>query len=544
MSKIAVLLAVVPALAMAQVSPTCDEPREIDKYQLLRRLSLDLRGKIPSYAEYTTLDSLPTVPASLIQSWLASDDFKTVMREYHERLFWPNVSNVSLNNVNAQLAPFGTPPLLAIFLVNKRKMWRGTSDANTVHGVQCGDFEQTQFTAGFVPAPAGIRTTVDGVTTIKQEGWRWVTPYWSPTPVKVCAFDAMETERVTVGAKTIECNTPEGDAQPGCGCGPNLRFCYGPQYGIKSGVHETLYAAMREQLGRMVDRVSTGGQPYTNLITARQAPINGPLAFWKKYLAPHYQINRPIAFPDPTESVPSLLYTDSSWQDVDRGSDLHAGVLTTPVFLLKFQTNRSRANRLRINFECEDFVPPSALEIAPGNVVDQPCSDTTGDMTKRCTCRSCHRQLEPLAAHFGPFAEAGTTLMSDTALFPKTKAACVSKSPSDVCRRFYVTDSAADNPGALLPYQYADSEHLEISAALSSGPKGRANTIIANGTFARCTVKRAWSYLLKRDMRISGTNTDELPQLESLSQDFVTHDYQLPWLFEQIVSQPAYRRIR
>lgn len=536
MMKSLLLIALsLPGLALAQVSPSCDQPRDLDKYQLLRRLSLDLRGKVPSYEEYTALDALPSVPATTIESWLTTDDFRVAMRRYHEDLFWPNVSNVALGNVNAQLVVFqAAGGAMGISSAGKHRLFRGLAEFTTAIGEQCGDFEQTQFTTGFVPATAGIRTAVVNGTTVKQEGWRMVTPYWSTTPIKVCAFDAMETERVTVGGRTIECNSIDADARVECGCGPNLRYCYGPTAQVRT----VIQTAMREQLNLMVDRVSTGGQPYTELVTSASAPVNGVLTFWKKYLAPHLSYSRIVALPDPNESLTNANFADTTWQVINRGSPLHAGVLTTPAYLLRFQTNRGRANRFRIDFECESFVPPSQLETPA-----QGCAESGGDLTGRCTCRYCHRQLEPLAAHWGTFSEAGTTQLGDLTMFPRNKASCVNNTGS-FCNRFYVTDDQADNPGALLPFQYADAAHPQITSALAAGPRGRADEIIADGTFARCAVKRTWAYFMKRDMRVLGSDVDEAATLQSLADGFKSNGYRLPWLVEQIVSQPAYGRVR
>ena len=108
-----------PCLALAQVSPTCDQSRDLDKYQLLRRLSLDLRGRVPSYEEYSALDTETTVAPATVQSWLTTDDFRIAMRRYHEELFWPNVSNVQLNGTNAQLTLLATPAAYAISSTGK-----------------------------------------------------------------------------------------------------------------------------------------------------------------------------------------------------------------------------------------------------------------------------------------------------------------------------------------------------------------------------------------------------------------------------------------
>nr|MCU0699635.1 hypothetical protein [Myxococcaceae bacterium] len=360
-----IVVAVLSATALAQPAAQCQQPRDLDKYQLLRRLSLDLRGRVPDVAEYEALDAQPTVPASVIRDYLASDDFRVVMRRYHEDLFWPNITNVALNNVNSQLTTQGNPAdVWSLSSTGRRRTYRGVTDANTTHGGQCGDFEQTQFEpgGGFRPAAAGLRVTMVNGVAVSQEGWRWVTPYWSTTPIKVCAFDAQETETVTLGtgatARTLSCGHYETNGQKSCGCGAGLKFCFGPTASVRTVIANSV----REQLGRMVDRVSTGGRPYTDLVLSRSVPVNGPLAFWKKNLASNLSTNRVWAMPDPNEPLPTRPFNDMVWIDVDRGSDLHAGVLTTAAYLIRFQTNRARGNRYRQDFECETYAPPSRLE--------------------------------------------------------------------------------------------------------------------------------------------------------------------------------------
>ena len=164
------------------------------------------------------------------------------------------------------------------------------------------------------------------------------------------------------------------------------------------------------------------------------------------------------------------------------------------------------------------------------------------DLTGRCTCRYCHTILEPLAAGFGQFAEAGTTVLAAPA-FPRTNIACKGSS-SAFCGKFYVTDPDDNNPGSLLSYQYADANHAAALAAIKAGPKKRANEIIADGTFARCAVKRVFSQFVKRDMHVVGAQSDETTLLATLSDGFKTNGYSLPWLVEQVVSLPQYRSVR
>jgi hypothetical protein len=535
-------LLIFAAPAIAEVSATCEQPHEIDKYQLLRKLSLDLRGRVPSYEEYVALDAKSGVSVDIIRGWLSSDEFRLVMRRFHEELFWPNVSNAGFAYPGSSLSQLAVPNAFVATDTGKRLRNRGHQNFSVPGlGAQCGDFEQTHFLpdSGFMPDPAFVRhSTYDGGTKdggVVQEGWRYVKPYWSPTQnVKVCAYDALENETVKVSAKvTVNCGAPEGDARAECGCGPGLKFCFGP----RAAVQDAITASMREQMMLMVDRATTGGRPYTELLLSREAPVNGPLVHFRKYLGPHYNLRRLIAIPDATEPLPEISFDEQSWQWIDRGSDLHAGVLTTPAYLTRFQTNKGRGNRFRIDFECEPFVPPSKLETAADG-----CSETAGDLTQRCTCRYCHRQLEPLSGLWGQFMEAGLSQISNVAAYPRLKSDCIG-SKSVFCNRFYVTNPSADNPGSLIVYQYA-SAHPDVASAIAEGPRKRANEIISDGTFARCAVKRAWSNLLKRDMRVVGESTDELATLAGLADGFKDQNYDMKWLIEQIVTQRAYRSVR
>ena len=556
-TKILVLSLIASSAAAQTVPATCDAPHAVDKYQLLRRLSLDLRGRIPSYAEYTALDAQSTVPKAQIKSFLATDDFRVVMRRYHEELFWPNVSNVRLNNVNAQLANQVTQGAATAWVLGsagRKKSYRGDADAvTTAHGRNCGDFEQTTFDAAFPGqfrvdvAAASVYKETQGGVTVTQEGYRLAHPYWEADPlvkIKVCAFDAQETPTVVIGGKTVSCGDATANSRRECGCGPNLRFCYGPA----AVVAASITASLREQLGRAVDKVSTGGKPYTDLLLSSKADVNGPISFWKRFMSYNLSLSRIYAVPDASEDSGNFDFNDTAWHEVDRNdatssdpsAKLHAGVVTLPAYLLRFQTNRGRANRFRIDFECESFVPPSTIE-APGSGTPA-CTSAGTDLTGRCTCRYCHKILEPLAAGFGQFAEAGTTVLA-AAAFPRSAPGCKGSS-SALCNRFYVTDTDDTNPGALLPYQYADAAHPAIGAALAEGPKKRANEIVNDGTFARCAVKRVFSQFVKRDMKVLGTETEELPLLTSLAEGFKTNGYSLPWLVEQVVTLEQYRSVR
>jgi hypothetical protein len=228
-------------------------------------------------------------------------------------------------------------------------------------------------------------------------------------------------------------------------------------------------------------------------------------------------------------------FTDATWTSHQRPA-LHAGVLTLPGYLLRFQTDRGRANRYRINFLCSYFVPPDHLEDSSGGA----CQDNPQDITQRCNCRYCHAVLEPMAAYFGLFSMAGTTLMSDPAQFPKSNPACKG-SGSQFCARFYVTQPDAHNAGALQAYQFSDV-HPEIVANIEGGPRLLVKQGIDTGQFAQCTVRKLWVDLMGQE--IYPADAAATPQLDRLSQGFAAQSYNLPWLVEQMVASAAYRRAR
>jgi len=514
--------------AMAEDLAVCEAPHDLDKYELLRRLSLDLRGKPPTIEEYNALDAADSVPAVTVQEYLESPDFKGAMRGYHEAMFWPNITPIKLRSISTVLGKVKTETAWRISAAGRNKLYRGDAD------IDCGGYEQKFFDPAFPgefrPDPAHVQIDAQGHT---QEGYRMVAPYWDPAnPIPVCAFEARAASSVKIKGKVVACNTPAGTSSADCGCGKDLAYCYAGG----DIVDAVIKSSLREQLDRLVDDVVSGALPYTDLLLTTKAKENGPIAFWKKNLAPNFSASNTVNMPDPQEPILDKAFTDATWTGIDRGGT-HAGVLTLPAYLLRFQTNRSRANRFRIDFTCQYFVPPEKLSPAPG------CDPVAEDITQRCNCQYCHQTLEPLSSYFGGFAEAGTTLMSDTSLFPVKDASCNSANPSAFCGRFYATQPDSHNAGTLLPYQFADA-HPEYTSRIAKGPRELAQSIIDDGTFAQCTVKNLFFHFAGRDLRADGAQADELDLLGQLASDFAKNGYDMRWLIQQIVSLPQYRRVR
>ncbi len=526
---LALLLA--PSGGYAQESE-CLRSQELDRYHLLRRLSLDLRHRLPDYEEYLALDGESTVPDSLIEAWMAGDEFRIAMRRFHEHLLWPNVRNVRLADpVFILTKPRGDADgIFSIRSAARRSVYRGDGQ------LTCLDQEQTDFDETGHPIPI----VEEGNT--RREGWVRVRPYWAPeTTIRVCAYDAQTTPTApSRNGEVTSCSEFGAQRNPRCGCGPDLRWCYGPD------VARTITEMMREQLLRLIDAHTVGGKPYSGILTDTTVEMNGTLDFWKKHLAhlvSPFRIYNAWQRGDP-ELPEDPDFLDTTWRPAEVDPEMgHAGILTLPAYTLRFQTNRSRANRFRIVFTGQYFVPPA-------DPTDTDCDPVADDLTQRCTCRYCHQVLEPLAAAFGKIAEAGSALISDREVFPIYEPACdplVSTIVPRICERFYVTDPAAYNPGTLLPYQYADvgdAIHQQIADNLEGGPISLARRTIASGQFAAAIVKHLFHTFMGREMILDPSRPEnEIDLLRQLTEEFQAHD-DFKTLVKRLVHLPQYRRIR
>ncbi len=537
--------------AQAATEPaSCTTQGTLDKHRLLRRLSLDLRNRLPSLEEYEALANEGTVPDATVAAWVKTDDYRLAMRRLHMDLLWVNPEGQALTDVQFRIASDkksgGGTGIYSIFGSGRRKALRQGTGQET-----CGDFQQTDFDAkGF---PIGKQATGPNGQSYLQDGWVMVSPYWAPqTPIKVCAFDAQAFNTSTGDTACppgtpgcADCRTSKGAQSPKCGCGPNLSWCYGD-------IDRELWSDMTEQVLRLVDDVSVGRRPYSELLTTKRAWVNGRLDFWKKHLAHMSNLNKTFnawAPGDaPTTDAPD--YTNATWTEVTRAGP-HAGVLTLPGYLLRFQTNRGRANHFRVAFTGQYFVPPATIDTPTAGA--DGCSDTGDDLTARCTCRHCHQVLEPLAAHFAPFSEAGSALIDDRKLFPVYSPACdpanlkAGKQIPLSCSRFYVTEAGGSHPGTLRPLQFADDDnviHSQIKANVEVGPVGLVSRIVTTGQFATATVQNVWRRLMARDLILDPSADDhEIALLTTLAAELQAHD-QLTTLVTRLVALDQYRRTR
>jgi hypothetical protein len=237
----------------------------------------------------------------------------------------------------------------------------------------------------------------------------------------------------------------------------------------------------------------------------------------------------------------TINYWDKSWQEIER-SGAHAGFLTLPAYTLRFQTNRGRANRLRIALTGQYFQPPDVAD-------SDGCDPTSEDLSSRCVCRKCHEVLEPLAAYFGQVAEAGSAMLSSLTQEYATKSACnwaAGLSNGSFCNRFYTQVVANFDPDyepyRLRSLEWAGDKYPEVQENFETGPVGLANWAIDGGLFARAMVRNLFAFLFHREMNLDPSSaTSELELLDELATEFAAHD-NFAMLTKRLVTLPQYRR--
>jgi hypothetical protein len=535
--------------ALADEANQCLMHSDMPVERLLRRLSLDLRATVPDMAEYAAVEGRAEIPGEIIDAYLDSDAFRVQMRRYHESLLWTN----PLVSLNDQSFTMRTAKLddgsLVYYVVGSQKFYRGGDGTHV-----CQDVPQSQL--GY--DPSGLPNTKpmgdDGQGPWFAEGWVKVHPYWEADPqktVKVCAFDAQETEtyEITKGGQkgTYPCDhTLSGSHSQACGCGPNLNYCIVP-----GEVAPVVVDAMREQVLRLVDDVTKAGAHYSGILTSRRNHLNGPLVHYFKYLAQQIKLPRVQNFHQPSDGpLPALKFTDfNTWAEVKREAP-HAGVVSLPAYLLRYQTNRGRANRFRIAFEGKYFQPPSTQ--------DSGCDQNADDLTQRCVCRGCHQTLEPLAAYFGRFTEVGSASLASFPFDFASLDACAAEArtrglgpPSaQWCERFYAPRPDPADPGlvryTLKAARYAndtDAVHAAIQENFEDGLMDWVEKDIADGTFHEVAARYMFTFLVKREPNVDPTSSEEeTAQLDDITAEFrATDDLRL--LVKRIVSMPLYRRM-
>jgi hypothetical protein len=530
------LLAMVPAAVSqpANMDDWCPDPSpEVDEYRYLRSLSLDLRGTVPTVEEYEILESEGGVPDSLIDEWLQGEAFLERVAKNHRNLFWNNVGNFGF---------MGTP---TAFRSTGGLLWRRDvailyRGAVTDRDLDDDGINDIRAEAPCKAEPAewdengdlifedmGDGTFREGYVEVTDAFWDTEVP---ATTYYVCAADAQEQ---AVSDSGTACDTRSAWNDAGCGCGPNLRWC-------RFGSSEM---PVRNSFGKQTDEkvksIVREDQPYTDLFFDNTVHMNGPLAYFWKHQAQFSTTIRLTPKPVLEESIPDLEYGDEDTWVAVPGTEEHAGVLTSAPFLIRFMSNRARANRFYNSFLCQPFQPPE-----DGLPAADDASAVVLDLQKREGCKFCHSSLEPVASHWGRWVEMGAGYL-DAEEFPAFSQTCydcaAAGTPCNaLCREYYVTSALNDQEepylGWLKSYKFRRDDH---QVNVEEGPRRLIETTLTDGRFTNCTARTAAKWVLGREM-----DEFEEPWISELESSFVDTDYSYRELIRSIVTSPVYRRVR
>ena len=546
------LLAAVAASSLWIVPARADSPVEcapgatVDRFRLLRQLSLDLYGRPPTVEEYEAVRGLTEIDDAALRAMLTSDEYFANLREYHRALLWaglePDFEVVAGARRLRRLAAGGAGAA--------DDLWREPNLRTTFRGrtnVECLDQPQVNFDAAGRPVP--INTITDATCrngTCVQEGYVIVRPYWDPNvDYKVCAYDA---QALTTGvAANVTCGKLGGinaagnvvnDA--GCGCGPDLAYCL-PEPTHPS--HIAIRQALIDEPLRIFEQVVRSGQPYFDAFTTRTTFVNGPLkAFYDQLSGSDVPLRAggTIGYTSKVGAMPAMNFTDTTWQPMVR-DDIHAGVLTTPGYQLRLPTNRARVNRFYSAFRCEPFLPPAGGLPPDVGGVPEP------NLRVRAGCSSCHATIEVAAAHWGRWRTTATYGYFDPEqidLGQPFRECQTCTNCSSFCNQYFITPQTSTNPDELTAWRGYHRARIYLSEeeaqAMATGPAGLIDDPAEKDKVATCTVRTLAEHLYNRSL----TDDEVLQWLPAMTAKFAESGYRFDELERQILASETYRTLR
>ncbi len=333
-----------PVMALADVAKPAYE--RASDLEILRRMSLDLRGAPPSARDVDEVSSGRKSLDDKLEQYLASDDFVRTFELYHMDLVRPRTG---IFNKAASLS-----------LVHERRTPAGTVFTSS----RVGD----ELKSGDCDADKVVE----------------VSPYWDRKErVKVCRKSAREERYATTEAGAqIDCATEIGQRSGLCGCGPNLVYCYRKKdrgYVKKSMLQEGARVAME-----IVER----DLPYSQVLTADWSMWNGRLEHF------YARLDGRLG-----ELKDADVYRP--FHRVER-DPRHSGVLTTHSYLNFFYNGRRWAQRTFESFLCHDTWPDYELldeheGKPPVPYRHHPTAKAEINVNSGRACAACHLQLDGLS---------------------------------------------------------------------------------------------------------------------------------------------------
>lgn len=358
------------------------------------------------------------------------------------------------------------------------------------------------------------------------------TVFWTPGQQAMCAIQAQARD---VNPWTMEsCETSRFLSDRSCGCGANARRC---EPGNTS-LHNARIAAINEEPLLIADSVLRRDEDYFNILTTKRGFVNGTLAqMYRQNQSPTTWLVTPPAKSDVIPDVP--LDQTGNWVEYTRDAEA-SGVLTTPAWLYRFPTQRSRVNQFWQAFMCKHFTPPAGAVVPP----PEDSCNRENNLAKRCGCSYCHATIEPTGAHWGRFGERNAQYL-DPEVFPKLSAKCRdcalagNTTCDNECGNYVMQafdGEGANSLGLLRTYLYRTPDE---EPNIAGGPALLVERMMQTGDLERCAVKNVWEYLLGRPM----TTEEERLYMKQLVDDFAADNHNLKQLMLRVVQTDAYRRV-
>jgi hypothetical protein len=228
-------------------------------------------------------------------------------------------------------------------------------------------------------------------------------PYWDTVTIQVpCAVEAQtrDTNPWTMGRAP----------RRACGCGVKSNRC-----GLPTLLHNARLAAFNDEPVLIADSVLRR-EGHFNILTTRRSFVNGSLS--QLYRQNQSPLSWLVTPPTARDAIPNVPLNDTTtWAEYTR-DEYASGVLTTPSWLYRFPTQRSRVNQFYEVF-LSTFAPEAGA-IAPP---PEDSCNRENNLAKRCGCSYCHATVEPMGAHWGRFGERNAQYLAPET-FPRLDARC------------------------------------------------------------------------------------------------------------------------
>jgi hypothetical protein len=547
----------------------------------LRRLSLTLRGTEPTLAEYQAAQAAEQAGTfqafydAQVTSFIASPDFYDVMLGFgHDYLKVGDYQRGSLEGglsaafkgahaAQLDVCPAGTPHAGKLFNRPDDRLPDGGSLPNGT--TWCGQ------------ANAPVAT---------------VEPWWAPgTQVQVIgnAANPAATVRGSDCGRMAMGDTSVWFTTPGCGCGPNLLYCY-PETRIGPAMYPnpkeshpgyagTFRRLLHEEPARLFAHVATSDSSFADLITGDYTVAPRWLQFmYVRWGRMNTDNNAP------TDSSGWFRTATNGWDRVQL-STLHPNLLASRAYTFDPRTNsgapqgipaagvltmlgpnswypreRVRAARFLEIFACKVFSAPD-----PNMVFTPPFRN---DPKREGACQHCHASIEPAAIHFkrleiedaDPKYGQGHANLAGIGVWqwrrtsqpfyndPNAQGGVNWRQPYGRWNNQFIPDTFLTPSTAAQVMANPDARFLDFlppgetllgqTSDGTIGPLGFGKLVLASGEFDRCAVDRIFE-------RVMGFGLTDDPNRETaLVQRFVAGNRRVRPFIESLVKDAQFRRGR